>query len=239
MENLTAPGKYKRTKMGFIQCWILRPKDGPQSLAPSGMRQPVTQGIRMFKANFGVFAKVVFQECKSAPSLGNPWEISLCWYMRVNPKGNQPWILTGRTDAEAEAPILWPPDLKSQLIGKDPDVAKDWRQKEKRTTEDEMVGWHHRLNGCELGQTREDGEGQGGLACCSPWGQKESDRTWWLNNNNTYEGGRMWWLWNLFLMSHLDFLLFSKCFCPWLRARPSNRVLSHELLKDPTLPCKR
>ena len=85
-------------------------------------------------------------------------------------------------------PILWPPDLKSQLIGKDPDVAKDWRQKEKRTTEDEMVGWHHRLNGCELGQTREDGEGQGGLACCSPWGQKESDRTWWLNNNNTYEG---------------------------------------------------
>ena len=68
----------------------------------------------------------------------------------VNPKGNQPWIFIGRTDAEAEAPILWPPDVKNQLIGKDPDAGKDWRQEEKETAEDEMVGWHHQLNGHEF-----------------------------------------------------------------------------------------
>ena len=89
----------------------------------------------------------------------------------VNPKGNQPCIFIGRTDAEAEALILWPPDAKSQLIGKDPEAGKDWRQEEKGVTEDEMVGWHHRLNGCE--QTPGDSEGQGSLACCSPWGYKE------------------------------------------------------------------
>ena len=102
----------------------------------------------------------------------------------VNPKGNQPWILNGRTDAEAEAPVLWPPDVKSQLIRKDPDAGGNWRQKEKRATEDEMVGWHHWLSGHELEQTPRDGEGQGGLECCSPWGRKEQDMTWWLNNNN-------------------------------------------------------
>ena len=101
----------------------------------------------------------------------------------VNLKGNQPWIFTGRTDAEA--PILWPPDAKHQLIGKDPDAGKDWGQEE-RVTEDEMVGWHHQFNGRELGQTPGDGEGQGGLPCCSPWGCKESDMTWWLDNNNSY-----------------------------------------------------
>ena len=99
----------------------------------------------------------------------------------VHPKRNQPWIFIGRTDAEA--PILWPPDAKSQLIGKDPDAGKDWRQKEKRVTEDEMVGWHHQFNGHELGQTLRDVEGQGGLACCSLWGLKELDMTWQLNNN--------------------------------------------------------
>ena len=101
----------------------------------------------------------------------------------VNPKGSQPWILNGRTDAEAEAPVLWPPGVKSQLIRKDPDAGKDWRQKEKRATEDEMVGWHHWLNEHELEQTPRDGEGRG-RECCSPWGRKESDMTWWLNNNN-------------------------------------------------------
>ena len=93
----------------------------------------------------------------------------------VNPKGNQPWIVIGRTDAEA--PILWPPDVKSQLIGKDPDAEKDWSQEEKGTTEDEMVGWHHRLNGHEFEQTLGDSEGQESLVCCSPWGRKESDTT--------------------------------------------------------------
>ena len=95
----------------------------------------------------------------------------------VHRKGNQSRIFTGRTDAEAEAPTLWPPDVKSQLIRKDPDVGKDLRQEEKRAGEDEMVGWHHRLNGCELEQTRVDNEGQRSLACSSPWGHKESDMT--------------------------------------------------------------
>ena len=110
----------------------------------------------------------------------------------VNPKGNQSWIFTGRTDAEAEAPILWPPDVKSQLIRKDPDAGKDWWQKEKETTEDKMVGWHHWLNEHEFEQALGDGEGQGSLACCSPCGHKESDMTELLNNNKcTFEGDGM------------------------------------------------
>ena len=95
---------------------------------------------------------------------------------------NQPWIFIGRTDAEAEVPILWPPAVMSRLIGKDPDVGKYWRQEEKGTTEDETVGCHHRLNGQEFAQVPGYGEGQGSLACCSPWGRKESDTTEWLNN---------------------------------------------------------
>ena len=95
----------------------------------------------------------------------------------VNPTGNQLWIFTGRTDAEAEAPILWPPDAKNWLIGKYPDAGKDWRQEEKGTTEDEMVGWHHWLNGHEFEQALGVGDGQGSLACFSPWGCKESDMT--------------------------------------------------------------
>ena len=103
----------------------------------------------------------------------------------VHPKGNQSWIFTGRTDAEAEASILWPPDAKSWLIGKDPDARKNWGQEEKRTTEDEMVGWHHQVTGHEFKQAPGDGEGQGCLACCSPWGHKESDTMEWLNNNKS------------------------------------------------------
>ena len=101
----------------------------------------------------------------------------------VKSKGNQPWIFTGRTDVEAEAPIIWPPDAKSWLIGKDPDARKDWGQEEKGTTEDEMVGWHHWLDGHEFEQTPGDGEGQASLACYSPWESpcKESDTTEWLN----------------------------------------------------------
>ena len=95
----------------------------------------------------------------------------------VHPKGNQSWIFIGRTDAEAEVPILWPPDTKNWLIGKDPHAGKDWGQEEKGRTEDEMVGWHHWLNGHEFGQTLGDGDGQGDLACCSPEGHRETDRT--------------------------------------------------------------
>ena len=97
----------------------------------------------------------------------------------VNPKGNQSWIFIGRTDAEA--PILQPSDAKNWLTGKDPDAGKDWRQKEKGMTEDEMVGWLHWLNGCEFEQAPGVGGGQGSLACCSPWGCKELDTTEWLN----------------------------------------------------------
>ena len=95
----------------------------------------------------------------------------------INPKGNQPWIFLGRTDAEAEAPILWPPYVKSQLIGKDPDVGKGWRQEEKGMTEDEIVGWHHWLKVLEVEQAMGVGDGQQSLACYSPWGHKESDTT--------------------------------------------------------------
>ena len=102
----------------------------------------------------------------------------------VNPKGNQPWIFIGRTDAEVETPILWPPDVKSQHIRKDPDVGKDWRQEEKGMTEDEMIGWHHWLDGREFEQTPGVGEGQGSLACCSLWGGTESDTTEPLNDND-------------------------------------------------------
>jgi len=99
----------------------------------------------------------------------------------VHPKGDQSWMFIGRIDIEAETPILWPPDVKSWLIWKDPDAGKDWGQEEKGTTEDEMVGWHHRLDGHGFGWTPGVGDGQGGLACCGSWGHKESDMTEWLN----------------------------------------------------------
>ena len=95
------------------------------------------------------FQTVVLEKTLESPMDGK--EIKL-----VNPKGNQPWIFIGRTDAEAEAPVLWPPDAKNWLIGKDADAGKDWRQKEKRTTEDEMVRWHHQLNGHECERTLGD-----------------------------------------------------------------------------------
>ena len=101
----------------------------------------------------------------------------------VHPKGDQSWIFIGRTDAEAEAPILWPPDGKSRLIRKDPDAGKHWRQEEKGTTEDEMVGWQHRLNGHEFEQAPGVGEGQGSLVSCSLWGRKQLGMSEQLNNN--------------------------------------------------------
>ena len=101
----------------------------------------------------------------------------------VNPKGNQSWIFTGRTDAEAEAPIIWPLDVKSRFTGKEPDPEKDWRQEETGTTEDEVVGWHHWLDGHEFEKVLGDSEGQGSLVCYSILGYKESDMTKWLNNN--------------------------------------------------------
>ena len=104
----------------------------------------------------------------------------------VNPKGNQSRIFIGRTDAEAETPILWPPNVKNWLIGKYPDAGKDWKQEEKGVTEDEMVGWHHWLNAQEFEQALGVGDGQGSLVCCSPWGHKESVMTEQVN----------WTIWN-------------------------------------------
>ena len=135
----------------------------------------------------------------------------------VHPKGNQSWIFIGRTDVEAVASILWPPDAKSWLIGKDPDAGKDWKL-EKGTTEDEMGEWYHWLNGHELEHTLGDGDGRGGLACCSPWGHKEVDTIEWLNLTALFDVWlpqplRSWsslldlelWLWPLF-SSHTWFL---------------------------------
>ena len=99
---------------------------------------------------------------------------------QVHPKGDQYWVFIGRTDVEAETPILRPPDAKNWLLGKDPDAWKDWKW-EKGMTEDETVGWHHRLDGHEFEQALGVGDGQGGLVCCSPWGHKDSDMTEWLN----------------------------------------------------------
>ena len=99
----------------------------------------------------------------------------------VHVKGNQTWIFIGRIDVETETPILWPPDVKNWFIWKYSDAGKDWRQEEKGMTEDDMVGWHHRLNGHEFEQAPGVGVGQGGLACCSPWGHKELDTTESLN----------------------------------------------------------
>ena len=99
----------------------------------------------------------------------------------VNPKENQFWIFIGKTDAEAEAPIVWPPDAKNWLIEKDPDAGKNWRLEQKGMTEDDMVGCHYQLDGHEFKQAPGVVDGQGSLACCSPWDHKESDMTEWLN----------------------------------------------------------
>ena len=115
------------------------------------------------------------------------WRRHLTWTLDckeiqpVHPKGDQSWGFIGRVDVEAETAILWPPDVKSWLIWKDPDAGRDWGQEEKGTTEDKMAGWHHRLHGREFEWTPGDGDGQGGLACCDSWGHKESDTTEWLN----------------------------------------------------------
>ena len=110
-------------------------------------------------------------------------------------------IFIGRTDVESETPVLWPPDAKSWLIGKDPDAGKDWGQEEKGMTEDEMAGWHHRLDGRESEWTLGFGDRQGGLACCDSWGRKESDTTEWLNWT---ELNIPLWGWTCLFLRHLS-----------------------------------
>ena len=126
------------------------------------------------------------------------WEVRKIYdYLHKNhwSEGDQPWDFFGRNDAKAEAPVLWPPHAKSWLIGKDSDAGRDWGQEEKGTTEDEMAGWHHRLNGRESEWTPGVGDGQGGLVCCASWGRKESDTTERLISS---ENHCRWWLqpWN-------------------------------------------
>ena len=104
---------------------------------------------------------------------------------QVHSEGNQPWDIFGRNDAKAEIPALWPPHAKSWLIGKDFDAERGWGQEEKGTTEDEMAGWHHWLNGCKSEWTLGVGDGQGGLVCCNSWGRKELDSTEWLNRTDS------------------------------------------------------
>ena len=120
----------------------------------------------------------------------------------VNPRGNQSWIFIGRIDAEAETPILWPPNAKNWLIGRDSDAGKDRRQEVKRMTENEMVGWHHQLNEHEFEQAPAVGDGQGSLECCSPWDRKESDTPEQLNWTELHIYVPMWknlistwWMW--------------------------------------------
>ena len=125
------------------------------------------------------FWSVVFEKTLESP-------LDFMEIKPVHSKGNQSLIFIRRTDAEAETPILQPPDAKSLLIRKCPDAGKDWRQEEKGTTEGEMVGWHHQLNGHEFEQALGDGDGQEGLVCCSPWGRKEWDMIEWLNSNVGY-----------------------------------------------------
>ena len=128
----------------------------------------------------------------------------------VDSEGDQPWDFFGRNDAEAEAPILWPPHVKSWLIGKDSDAGRDWVKEEKGTTEDEMAGWHHRLDGHEFEWTSGVGDGQGGLACYNSWGRKELDTTEQLNSllNKLLKLGFLGWKINF----HVIFLDMAKWF---------------------------
>ena len=128
----------------------------------------------------------------------------------VNPKGNQSWIFIRRTDGEAEAPILWPPDAKSWLTAKDPDAGKDWRREEKGTTEDKTVGWHHQLNGHEFEQASGDGEGQGACHAAVNEVNKESDTAERLSGSN-----------NVIVLV----LVFRACYVEWSQSENEKQIL--------------
>ena len=139
----------------------------------------------------------------------------------VIPKGNQSWIFIGRTDAEAETPIVWPPDAKNWLIGKDPNAEKDWRQEEKGTTEDEMVGWHHRLDGHGFEQAPGVSDRQGSLVCCSPWGCRVRHN--WVTELN----------WRLFINCSASW--YMTFLCLWKRCWPPSLQIWNPMLQ----PCPR
>ena len=174
-------------------CFTFQTHQSDNSL-PSSVGRVSGRKVHLVKAT--VFP-VVMYGCES-------WTIKKCWVPKnwsfwtvvletlespsdckeiqpVHPKGDQSWVFIGRTDVEAETPIIGPPDAESWLIWNGPDAWKDWRQRRRGMTEDEMVGWHHRLNGHGFGQVPGVGDGQGGLVCCGSWGSKEWDTTEWLN----------------------------------------------------------
>ena len=143
-------------------------------------------------------------------------------YRVVHSKGDQSWVFFGTTVAKTETPILWPPDVKNWLIGKDPDAGKDWRQEEKGTTEDEMAGWHHWLDGHEFGWTLGVGDGQEGLACCNSWGRRVGHN--WVTELNWTE-----------LRVVVAFLPRSKCLLiSWLQS-PFAMVLKPKKIKSVTV----
>ena len=155
----------------------------------------------------------------------------------VHPKGNQSWIVIGRTDAEAEIPILWPPDLKNWLIGKHPDAGKDWRWEEKGMTKDERVGWHHQLNGREFEQALGVGDGQGSLACCSLWGHKESDTTEnWLKSTSKTRTKKVKHYWRHWEADKHEKLLFETQMQSSLRNRPLICHLFESFSSSKTVP---
>ena len=129
----------------------------------------------------------------------------------VHPKGDQSWVFIGRTDAEAETPVLWPPHGKSWLIGKDSGAGRDWGQEEKGMTEDEMAGWHHRLDGHEFEWTAGVSDGQGGLVCCNSWGGKESDTTEQLNWMTPGTELNDTWYWTSFHIFAIGISSLARC----------------------------
>ena len=181
IKNLAKPSlHYEKSGEYYLCGWLYWQKEGPQGLLSPGNGPSIIWVLVTWvcpawgdSSNHTFMIRVLLYKGASIKVS----EIFNLW--------NQSWIFIGRTNAEA--PILWPSDAKNWLIEKDPDAGKGWRQEEKGMTEDELVGWHHWLDGHEFEQALEVGDGQGSLVCCSPWGHRESDTTEWLNW--TYELG--------------------------------------------------
>ena len=159
-----------------------------------------------------------------------------CKEIPVHPKGDQSWIFIGGTDAEAEATVFWSPDAKNWHIGKDPDARKDWRQEEKGTTEDEMVGWHHQLNEHVLEQAQGVVDGQGSLTCCSPWGCKESDKTERLNWTDVILF--YWWEceWSSIFTNTSTFAAIPPWEHSWIVSKGTAATFIHEQILPPSPP---
>ena len=182
----TIPKKMKCKKTKWLSEEALQIAENRREAKDKGERERCTQ----LNADFQRIARrdkkaFLSEQCKGAEKNNKLGKTKDLFKKIEDTKGDtkwdQSWVFIGRTDVEAETPILWPPDVESWLTWTDPDAGKDWGQEEKGTTEDEMAGWHHWLNGHEFEETPGVGDGQGGLACCSPWSCKESDTTQWLN----------------------------------------------------------